>query len=160
VHQHQNFYHTAFSFQGMEAGLILRDRLLLGLFGSTFVTRLTVPGEVRNLHLNVWQAGGFTGQIYRADKLVHWGWLLNAGYLCSTGDYSVPSRVETTNSTVKATGMVLLPELYGELKVANWLKLRTGFGYSFYLFESQPGMTPSDLQNPCFTFGFLLGNFR
>jgi hypothetical protein len=160
VHQHQNFFHTPFSFQGIEAGMIHHHKLLLGVFGSTFITNLITPVANHNLYLNVWQAGCYTGQIYHEERRFHLGWLMNAGYFSLTGNYSNFSPFKATNPVVKVTGLVLLPEIYGELNVANWLKLRTGFGYSFYRFENQSWITKASMQDLCFTFGFLFGKFH
>jgi hypothetical protein len=159
MHQHQNFFHQAFSFQGIEAGIILHRKLVLGAFGSSFVSNLSAQIANDNMYLTIWQSGLFIGQVLNEPCRFHYGWLMNAGYFSVKGEHTSFPVFGVSNPAVKVTGLVMMPEICAELVVAKWMKLRTGLGYSFYTYEKQSLIPKADLQNISFTFGFLFGKY-
>jgi len=160
VHQHQDFFNKAFSFQGIETGVIINHKLLLGSYGSTFVTNLDVKFANNPTFVYIGQCGLVVGSVRNDKKVLHTGWLLNVGYFSLTGDDSNFALFKADNPSIIINGMVLSPQVYAELNIAKCMKLRTGLAYSFYSFEDQTIITKSDLNNISLTFGFIFGRFN
>jgi len=160
VHQHQNFFNKAFSFQGIETGIQNKKGLLLGIYGSTFVSNLKIEAEGNSMYIFISQAGLIASGIRKGYRKVHAGMLLNTGFFSLTVDESDfrPSKVE--NPLHKLNGLVISPQILAEFNIANWFKLRTGFGYSFYQHHDQSIVSKEDLNNIFFSFGFIFGKFN
>lgn len=161
IHQHQDFFNKAFSFQGIEAGVIVNHSLLAGAYCSMFVSNLDIKHSTYpNLFVNIGQGGLFAGYINNANKVIHTGWLLNIGYFLLTGDETNFALFQITNPKVNINGLVLTPQVFAEMNITRWMKLRTGLSYSYYSFENQSIIMKSDLNNISLTFGFIFGKFN
>ncbi|QIP15122.1 hypothetical protein G8759_22105 [Spirosoma aureum] len=160
VHQHQNFFKQPFSFQGIEAGIILNHKFLISAYGATFVSTLDVERINNPLFLYVGQYGLLIGVEQNHLKPVHIGWLLNAGYFSLVGNKADFQIFRIKYPTARLGGLVVSPQVYGVLTITKWMKFRLGVGYSFYKFNEQPVVSQADLQNVAFTFGFILGKFN
>jgi len=159
LHRHQNFFGEAFSFQGIETGVILNRNLFLGIYGAAFASNLKVEIDQTPMFVNIWQTGLTVGQIYLEERFLHPGWLVNAGYFSLVSDDSEVKLFNPVNPAIKENGIVFSPEIYAEINVARWMKFRTGLAYSFYAFHSQSAISKSDLQNVSINFGFIFGRF-
>ncbi|OFX85138.1 MAG: hypothetical protein A2W99_07040 [Bacteroidetes bacterium GWF2_33_16] len=159
-HQHQDFFNKAFSFQGIEVGAILNHNFVIGVFGATFVSNLNVELANNPIYVNIWKTGFNVGQINNRLKVLHTGWMVNVGYFSLVYDDINFKLFNSTNSSIRIEGLILSPELYAELNVSKWMKLRTGLAYSFYSFESQTLVKTKDLQNISLNFGFIFGRFK
>jgi hypothetical protein len=160
IHQHQDFFNKAFSFQGIELGAVINQSLLLGIYGSTFASNLEVKVANSPFYAFITQSGLLVGVVKNEEKVLHTGWLLNIGYFSLTGDNSNFNITKVNQPMVKLSGMVLSPQIYGELNTTKWMKLRAGLAYSFYSYEDHSFIKTSDLQNISFTFGFIFGKFN
>ena len=157
VHQHQDFFNKAFSFQGIEAGVILNHRLLLGGYGSTFVSNLAITLSNEPAFVNIAQAGLLIGTVKNNWKIIHTGWLLNVGYFSLKSDKSDFALFKPKNSSTKINGLILSPQVYAEANITRWMRFRTGIAYSFYSFQEQSIITKTELQNISLNFGFIFG---
>ncbi|MGB4840879.1 MAG: hypothetical protein WBP08_17870 [Saprospiraceae bacterium] len=160
LHQHQDFLNKAFSYQGIEAGVVLNHKLLLGIFGGTFISNLNVNVAGNSLYMNIWKSGLVVGNVFRESKILHTGWLFNIGYFSLEHDNSNFELFNPQKSSAKINGLILMPELYAELNFAKWMKFRTGLAYSLYSFENQTLIKKKDLQNVSLNFGFIFGKFE
>jgi len=161
IHQHQNFFHKAFSFQGIEAGVILNHTILAGVYGSLFISNLDAHvADYSGLFVNIKQGGLFIGSMTKNVCKLHYGWLLNAGYFSLTGKENDFALFQDRQSIVSAYGLVLSPQVFAEMNVTRWLKVRTGLSYSIYNFEDQSIIKKHDLNNVSLSFGFVFGKFN
>ncbi|MDD4971217.1 MAG: hypothetical protein PHT07_17450 [Paludibacter sp.] len=161
IHQHQDFFHKAFSFQGIEAGAIINHKLLAGAFGALFVSNLEIKtANDSPLFVNIKEAGLFVGKTNNDARVIHTGWLLNMGYFSLTGDKTDFALFRERYPLVQLSGLVLSPQVFAEMNITGWLKLRTGLTYSFYSFEDQSLIKKTDLNNIALTFGFIIGKFQ
>lgn len=158
-HNHQDYYNQAFSLQGVEAGMILTDHLFLGIYGSAFVSNLKVEIENNPMYMLMNQAGFSGGYLRNSSKLFHTGLVLNAGYFSLAGDDAVMPLFRIAEHEISISGLVLSPQVFGELNVTRWMKFRTGLAYNFYSFENNIKVSGSDLDNISINFGFLFGKF-
>jgi hypothetical protein len=62
---------------------------------------------------------------------------------------------ETDKASFKLNGVVVSPQIFGELVVVDWFKIRTGLSYNFYSFKDDLMIKPSELNNVSFTFGLV-----
>jgi hypothetical protein len=158
VHQHQNFYGRAFSYQGVETGVYLRHHYLMGIYASTFVSNLRA--ERVPLFVNMRQAGLLLGAGTDDRKFLHAGCLMNLGLFGLKADPGNFPVFRPSHPSLELSGWVLAPQLYAELNVSGWMKLRTGLAYSFYGYADRPIAQKSDLQGLSMSFGFIFGKFR
>lgn len=159
THQHQDFFNTPFSLTGIETGILLHHKFVLGVYGSSFVSVLEADISNSKTFLSLVQGGIVFGVMYKSYKMLHAGLLLNVGYASLTGSNSEIALFKAQNPVVTFSGAVFTPQAFAELNVLRWMKFRTGLGYSFYSFENQSAVSASDLQNVSLNFGFLFGKF-
>lgn len=106
-------------------------------------------------YIYIGQGGLVVGSVSDDLKILHTGWLLNIGYFSLTGDDSDFALLNPDNPSIKINGMVLSPQLYAELNINGWMKLRTGLAYNFYSFEDQSVITKHDFNNISLSFGII-----
>jgi len=161
LHQHQDFFHKAFSFQGIEAGVIIHHSFLAGAFGYVFVSNLDAKtAAFPHLFVNIKEAGIFVGSINDVKRFLHAGWLLNMGYFTLNADENDFAILNAKHASIRTNGLVISPQIFGEINIATWMKLRTGLSYSFYSFKDQSIIRKSDMNNIALTFGFIVGKFN
>lgn len=160
LHQHQDYFNQAFSLQGVEAGLIVKDNLFFGIYGSAFVSNLKVEIENTPMYILINQAGFSGGYVRKSSKLLHAGLVLNAGYFSLAGDDSAMPVFRIAEHEVSISGLVLSPQVFGELNVTKWMKFRAGLAYNFYTFGNNSKVSYSDLENISINFGFLFGKIN
>jgi hypothetical protein len=159
THQHQSFFNKPFSLTGIEAGIISGRNILLGVYGSSFLSNLEIENSVSKTYFSSMQGGLAIGVLHHGNKWLHEGVLLNAGYFSITGSSSNFQLFAIQNSTAIIHGLVITPMAFAEINVLRWMKFRTGLGYSFYNFKDQSSVSVSDLQNVSINFGFLFGKY-
>lgn len=154
-HQHHDFFGKAFSFQGIEGGVIVQRNLYLGVYGAFFASNL--KAEVNNEIQYVWigQGGVNAAYIIYAKNRFHPGCQLNMGMFTLRHDAENFGLFETDNASFKINGLIVSPQIFGELIVAEWFKIRTGLSYNFYSFKDHLMIKPSDLNHVSFTFGLV-----
>jgi hypothetical protein len=159
LHQHQDFFNKAFSFQGIETGVMINHQFLFGVYGAAFVSNLEVKPVKTSMFVNIVKAGILVGKLSNEHKVLHGGCLLNIGYFslkADSGNFALFASYETE---IKINGLVLSPQLFAELNITKWMKLRTGLAWQFYSFENQSIITKEHLQNISLDFGFIFGKF-
>ncbi len=160
LHQHQDFFNKAFSYQGVEAGTIINHQFTVSVFGATFATTLNAEIDNQPVYFSMMKAGFAVGQVYDEFNVLHTGWMVNAGYFSLSGNYNSQRLFDHDLMSIVVNGMLLSPEVYAELNVTSWIKFRTGLAWSFYNFENHPAIKRNDLQNLSVNFGFIFGNFQ
>ncbi len=155
-HQHHDFFDKAFSFQGLEVGFITNQNLLLGFYGSCFVTNL--EAKINNSLQFIWigQGGLNVGYIFNISKRVQPGIQLNSGVFSLRTDDNNFGIFKTNRTKFKLNGLVISPQIFGELKITNCFKIRTGLSYNFYSFKDHSVVKNSDLNHISFTCGLVL----
>lgn len=154
-HQHHDFFGKAFSFQGIEGGAIVQRNLYLGMYGAFFVTNLKVAVNNANQYVWIGQGGVNAAYLIHGKSRLHPGCQLNMGLFTLRYDENNFGFFEKNNASFKFRGLIVSPQIFGELIVTEWFKIRTGLSYNFYSFNDQPGIKPSDLNHLSFTFGLV-----
>jgi hypothetical protein len=154
-HQHHDFFGKAFSFQGIEGGVIVQRNLYLGVYGAFFVTNLKV--EVNNDIQYVWigQGGVNVAYVIHDKSRFHPGCQLNMGFFSLRYDADNFGFFETDKATSKLNGLIVSPQIFGELIVTEWFKIRTGLSYNFYSYKNHSLVKTSNLNHLSFTFGLV-----
>jgi hypothetical protein len=158
THQHQNFYSKAFSFTGLEADVIINKEIILGIYGSTFISNLEVNLAEKTMYLSLAQCGLAADYIRNDLKFISTGLLLNIGYISIIGNNSSFALFKPKNPSVEMNGVVIAPQIFAGIDITEWLNLRIGLAYNFYLIKDQPMVSKKDLQNLSINFGFFFGN--
>ena len=154
-HQHHDFFAEAFSYQGIEAGVIVHRKLFLGAYGSFFASNLKF--ELNDTPTYGWmgQIGVNAGYVIYESKWVHPGCQLDAGrFTLRTDDHNF-SIFETRKAAFSLNGYVLSPQVFGEFNLAQWCKIRTGLSYNFYYYKDHSTVQTADLNHLSFTFGIV-----
>lgn len=154
-HQHHDFFGKAFSFQGIEGGVIAHQTLYLGLYGAFFVSNLKT--EVNNDNQYVWigQYGVNAAYVIQNKSRFHPGCQLNLGFFSLRYAADNFRLFETENASSKLNGLVVSPQIFGEFTVKDWFKIRTGLSYNFYSYKDHSLVKTSDLNHLSFTFGLV-----
>lgn len=160
VHQHQNFFKKAFSFQGIETGIVINHTYLIAVYGATFASTLRVERVNSPRFIYIGQYGLLLGIEQDNRKKFHLGALLSTGRFSLIGSNTTFSLNKVDNPLIRLHGFVISPQVYGELAIMKWMKLRSGVGYNVYRFQEQPMVVRSELQNVALTFGFIFGNLH
>jgi hypothetical protein len=158
-HLHQDFFNNAFSFQGVEAGILLKNSIIVGIYGSAFVSNLEVEIADNPMYMLINQGGFSGGMVRNNSRLLHSGFLLSAGYFSLAGDRNKLPLFRIAEHEIAISGLVLSPQVFAELNVSSWMKFRTGLAYNFYNFGNGSMIAKSDLENFSINFGFLFGKF-
>jgi len=159
-HQHQDFFNNAFSFQGVEAGILLKNSILVGIYGSAFVSNLKVEIADNPMYILLNQGGFSGGMVRNNSRLLHTGFLMSVGYFSLKGDSNKMPLFRIADHEIAISGLVLSPQVFAELNVSSWMKFRTGLAYNFYNFGSNAMIAESNLENFSINFGFPFGNFN
>lgn len=159
VHQHQNFFQKPFSYQGIETGFSIHDKLNLGIYGASFISNLFIHRDDHPLYLFISQGGLFGGRVINTSSRFHIGGQLNIGLFSLAADPENFGLFKTKNKQIKIHGVILAQQFYGEINITGWLKLRTGVAYTFYTYEDQSKVSKKELQNTSVVFGFVFGKF-
>lgn len=152
THQHKNFFQKPFSYTGLEVSAIIHHHFMFGIYGSTFLSTLTVETATIPLDLFIWQTGMLFGISTPDTNLFLAGLLFNTGYISVIGN-------KKSDPEIRNCGLVWVPQVYGELNVSKWLRLRIGAAYDFYKLTDKSYIATSDLQSISFNFGFVFGRF-
>lgn len=158
-HQHQDFFNKAFSFQGVEAGILLKNSIIVGIYGSAFVSNLEVEIADNPMYMLLNQGGFSGGMIRNNSRLLHTGFLMSVGYFSLSGESNKLPLFRIAEREIAVSGLVLSPQVFAELNVSSWMKFRTGLAYNFYNFGCNALIANSDLENFSINFGFLFGKF-
>jgi len=154
-HQHHDFFGKAFSFQGIEGGVIVQQNLYLGLYSAFFASNL--KAEVNNELQYVWigQGGVNAAFVIHPENRFHPGCQLNMGIFTLRHDADNFGLFEMDNASFKLDGLIVSPQIFGELIVTEWFKIRTGLSYNFYSFKDHLTIKPAELNHLSFTFGLV-----
>jgi hypothetical protein len=158
-HHHHDFFNKAFSFQGIEAGVVFNNTVLLGVFGSSFVSNLEVSLSNQKRYFSMKQAGLIFGKIYDSNKFLHTGFLISMGIMSIKGDSVSFGAFSSDKRMIDKEAFLISPQLFAEMNIFKWMKIRSGLAYTFYSIEDQTIIKKDDLQNISFTFGFVFGKF-
>lgn len=154
-HQHHDFFGKAFSFQGIEGGVIFHRNLYLGAYAAFFVSNL--KADINNITQYIWIGqGGFTSAyVIHQKRRLHPGFQLNAGYFSLRYDTEKFGLFETKNASSSLNGLVVSPQIFGEFTVTDWFTIRTGLSYNFYSYKDHSEVEASKLNHLSFTFGLV-----
>lgn len=154
-HQHHDFFGEPFSFQGIEEGIIVQQNLYLGAYFSFFVSNL--EAKINNELQYIWigQGGVNVAYVINGESRFHPGFQINIGSFSLRYNSDNIGLFETDNASFKLNGLVVSPQIFGELNVTDWFKIRIGLSYNFYSFKDNFIIKPTELNNISFTFGLL-----
>ena len=158
-HQHQNYFNKAFSLQGIEGGIILDDKLFVGVYGSAFVSNHEITIENNPMYILMNQAGLAGGFTCNSTRLLHAGILLNIGCFSLAGNDKAMPVFKSGARAILLSGLVISPQAFAEINVTGWMRFRTGLAYNFYSYGDHSRVHESDLEKASINFGFLFGKF-
>lgn len=153
-HQHHDIFGKPFSFQGLEAGILVNRALFLGVYGAFFASNLKI--EINNSPQFAWmgQTGLSGSYVFWEKKRVHPGGELKLGVFTLRRDARNLGVFETAKAAYKLKGSVFSPQVFGELNALRWCKVRVGLSYNLYSFVDET-VHKSDLNHLSFTFGIV-----
>lgn len=154
-HQHHDYFNEAFSLQGLEIGIKTNQNLYLGLYGSCFVTYLRAEVNDKLQYVWIGQYGIHADYVCNTGTFIQPGIQLNAGTFAILTDEKSFELFQKNKAGYKLNGLLLSPQIFGQVDLSDWFCIRTGLSYNFYLFEKSPIIKKSDLNNVSFSFGLV-----
>lgn len=155
-HQHEDFFNTPFSFQGLEAGVIVNDAITAGVFFSSFVSNLQSTIADNPMFITSWNAGLCVGKVYHPKRVLHTGWEVSGAYFSlEAGDQEL-ALISDVQEVYHLSGMVLTPEVYTEANILKWMKFRAGLAYTFYTFGYHEVIKRDDLNSVLLDFSLIV----
>lgn len=154
-HQHHDFFGKAFSFQGIEGGGLLNQRFYLGVYTSFFASNLNA--DINGFQRYVWigQSGVLSGYLMKGERRINPGFQINTGYFAVRLDEERFGLFQLNRADESEEGWVVAPQLFGELGLKTWLKVRAGLSYNFYFPENRSVFNQADLNGLSFTLGIV-----
>ncbi len=154
-HQHHDFFGKAFSFQGIEGGGLVNQRFCLGAYTSFFASNLKAEINGFPRYVRIGQAGVLSGYLLKGERRINPGFQINAGYFSIRLDEERFGLFKLYRADESEDGLVVAPQLFGELGLKTWLKVRAGLSYNFYFPENKSVFNRADLNGLSFTFGIV-----
>ncbi|MDP2235588.1 MAG: hypothetical protein Q8J88_04045 [Bacteroidales bacterium] len=154
-HQPHDFFGKAFSFQGIEGGVIVQRSLYLGFYGAFFASNLKAEVDKDIQYVWIGQGGVNAAYVINGKNRFHPGCQLNIGIFTLRHDSANFGLFETSNASFRLNGLIVSPQIFGELIVAECFRIRTGLSYYLYSFKDNLNIEPSELNNFSFTFGLV-----
>lgn len=154
-HNHHDFFGKAFSFQGLEGGILINRSYFAGVYGSAFVSNLNATIGKQPAYIWIGQFGIMGGTMWHADKKVYPGCQLNLGYFTLRADENDFGILNGDNA-IRTGGLVLSPQAFAGFRLLKWLHIRTGLAYNLYVQRNPGNIQNTDLDNISFNFGFVV----
>lgn len=154
---------------GMEGGVLLNHKLMLGAAGYGLTNNIgaphpTNPSQYKE-YLQFWYAGLMAEYTHNSHKLVHWsvGGLLGGGGVGRReGDWHDrwDDNDHDGDGWYDGSGFFVAEPFAGiEVNLTPWLRINAGGSYRLVAGSDTPGISDSDLSGPSFKFGIKAGKF-
>lgn len=152
-HQHHNFFNKAFSYQGIETGVVVQNKVYFGFYGAFFASNLKTRIDNETRYVWMGQGGINTSYVFLDEKRFCPGIQLDMGYFTLRYDADKCGLSKVKDMSFKLNGLVFSPQIFGEVHLNKWFQVRTGLSYNFYEFEDHTAIKTSDLNHISFTVG-------
>lgn len=160
THQHQHFYGTPFSYTGIDICSAVHPQVMVGLYGTSFLSSLKIATGNGLPYLRMWQTGVVAGVSTDESNVVQTGLLLRTGYLSIEARSRESPVVYGTRPDIRTHGVVFQPQLFGAVILAPWMKFRAGIGYDLYTLKEHSWVKRPDITDPSVNFAFICGCFK
>lgn len=144
---------------GIEAGVMLNDAFLVGIYGMGTSGNFTFQNYNGFNHIMYGEGGLLAGYVANPDQMLHFGGTIKLGYLSLIAHEDEIRVFDDFEPTAEDDGVVYHPEIFSEINVARFLKVRVGLGYSFYVFDEETVLCNKDLDSWNMNVGLIFGNF-
>jgi hypothetical protein len=144
---------------GVELGVSLNNNFIMGIYGQGTVGNFShVTNEV--LYNIIFGEGGIMlGYVTRPNKTLHFGGTFKLGYISMVADDEEIKLFTDFEAVAEDAGVTYHPELYSELNISKYMKVRLGAGYSFFVFDNEKVMCNKSLDSWTLNLGFVFSNF-
>jgi hypothetical protein len=144
---------------GLEVGLAMNNNLMLGIYGQGTVGNFYNESYAGNFNVVFGEAGIMAGYLSEPNKTLHFGGLLKLGHVSMFADDEEIKIFKGFEPVAKDKGIVYHPEVFSELNVSRYMKIRLGAGYSFYLLDRENIMCNKTLDSWTLNMGIVFSNF-
>lgn len=155
----QHLYVKTNTMPGIEAGLTLNNNFLVGIYGQGTVGNFSHEYEGNISHIIFGEGGLVAGYITEPGKTLHFGGTFKLGYMSMVADDQEIKLFSDYEPIAEDAGVVYHPELFSELNVSKFMKVRLGAGYSFYLLNNENIICNQSLDSWTLNLGIVVSNF-
>lgn len=144
---------------GIEAGVVLADHLYAGVYGMGTAGNFSVITPSDTLNVMFGECGLSLFFTDRPTALLHFGGGLRLGYVSLHAADKEIKLFEAVDAVAEDNALVYHPEVFAEVNLTRFSKVRIGAGYSFYLFEQENILCNKDLDSWTMNLGIVFSNF-
>jgi len=147
------------SMPGIEGGIMFNDAFLAGVYGMGTSGNFSYLNYNGFNHIMFGEGGLFAGYVSNPDQMLHFGGTIKLGYISLLAHENEIKIFDDIEPTAEDDGVVYHPEIFSEINVAKFLKIRVGLGYSFYVFDEETVLCNKDLDSWNMNVGLIFGSF-
>ena len=144
---------------GIETGFMLNNNFLLGVYGSGTVGNFAQQYGDDYHHVMFGEGGFMAGYIANTNKTMHFGGTFKLGYVSLVADDKEMKLFNDVDPIAEDNGTVYHPELFCELNITPFMRVKLGAGYSFYLLEDESVVCNNTIDSWTMNLGIVFGNF-
>jgi len=146
---------------GLEIGFLFNNAFFAGIYGmgtsGNFATQIN--GMLSNNMFG--ESGVVLSYAIASNKPCHLGGSFRLGYVSVVGDDEEIKLFDdlSERNVVEDNGFTFHPEIFGELNLSKYAKIRLGVGYSFYSFADEKPICNKTIDSWTMNLGIVFGNF-
>lgn len=145
---------------GIEAGVILADHLYAGVYGMGTAGNFTNVYAPDTLSVMFGEGGLALFFVDKPNNLLHFGGGIRIGYASFVADDKEIKIFEEVDPVAEDNALVYHPEIFAEINLSPFSKVRVGAGYSFYLFDQENILCNKSLDSWTMNLGIVFSNFN
>jgi hypothetical protein len=144
---------------GLELGFSLNNNFLVGFYGQGTVGNFSHEYNNEINHVLFGEGGILAGYSMEPNKTLHFGGTFKLGYMSMVADDEEIKLFNDFEPIAEDAGVVYHPELFSEINVSKYMKVKLGAGYSFYLLNNENIICNQSLDSWALNFGVVFSNF-
>jgi hypothetical protein len=155
----QHLYVKTNTMPGLELGVVLNRNFMMGAFGQGTVGNFSHLHNTENYSVMLGEGGIMAGYVTEPFKTLHFGGTFKVGYVSLVADDEEIKLFSDFEPVAEDAGVVYHPEIFSELNVSRFMKIRLGAGYSFYLLNDESILCNTELDSWTLNMSLVFSNF-
>jgi hypothetical protein len=155
----QHLYVKTNTMPGVDLGVSINNNLMVGIYGQGTVGNFSHLTNDVLYNIMLGEGGFLVGYVTKPNKTLHFGGTFKLGYVSMVADDEEIKLFNDFEPVAEDAGVVYHPEIFSEINVSKFMKVRLGAGYSFYLLNDESIMCNQTLDSWTLNLGIVFSNF-
>lgn len=155
----QHLYVKTNTMPGIELGMTLNNHFLVGIYGQGTVGNFSHMHHDTLYNIMLGEGGVVFGYVTKPNQTLHFGGTFKLGYTSLVADDEEIKIAKDFEPVAEDDGVVYHPEVFAEINVSKYMKVKLGAGYSFYLLNNENIVCNTQLDSWTLNFGIAFSNF-